>query len=152
MQQFPLNLVQIAQKQLSDFGRIGCTRIVNIPALAAAVPISSTSAAPNLTWREPGTVIGMYGQELTGTTAKFALTALRLQLSGTEDLITNGSAGDFAAFLSLFGPNVNWFSMLRRVKNGDIWTATYRNDDGAAVANPSISFAFIADRDLADDK
>lgn len=144
----PLDLIQIAQKQLSDMGRIGATRVVNIPALSAAVPISSTVQAPLLTWRETGTVIGMYGQELAGTTAKFASTALRLQFSGDEDLITNGSAGDFASFLALFGPNVNWFSLIRKVKFGDTWTATYRNDDGAATATPAVSFAFIADADL----
>jgi hypothetical protein len=144
----PLSLIQFAQQQLAQFGRAGATRIVNVPALSTPVPISGSSQAPLLTWRDPGTVIALYGQELTGTVAKFASTALRLQFPGDEDFITNGSAGDFASLLALVGPNTNWFPMIRRVRRGDNWIATYRNDDAAATATPAISFAFIADADL----
>lgn len=148
----PIPVIQWAQQQLSQFGRIGATRLVNVPALSAAVGISvgtgTLSQAPLLTWRDPGTVIAAYGQELTGTTAKMASTAARIQFMGDEDFITNGNAGDFAPFLGLFGPNVNWFPMTRRVKRGDNWTITYRNQDAAAVANPAMTFAFIADADL----
>lgn len=148
-QDFPIPAVRLAQQQLAQYGRIGATRLVAVPALAAPVPASSPSTqAPLLTWRDPGTVIALYAQELAGTPAKFASTALRLQFMGDEDFITNGSAGDFAPFLSLVGPNTNWFPMMRRVRRGDNWTITYRNQDAGAVANPSVMFAFIADDDL----
>lgn len=146
--QHPISPIQWAQQQLSQFGRIGATRILTVPALSAAVPISSTAQAPLLTFRDAGTVIALYAQELAGTPAKFASTALRLQFSGDEDFISNGSAGDFAPFLALVGPNTNWFPMTRRVRRGDQWTITYRNDDAGATATPAVAFAFIADADI----
>lgn len=149
MDQHPINLIQWAQQQLSQFGRIGATRIVNVPALAAPVAIGpATAQPPLLTWRDPGWVIAMYGQELRGTVAAFATTGAMVQFMGDEFLTTNGNAPDFASFLALFGPNVNWFSLIRRVARGDNWTITYKNRDTAAVANPDMSFAFLADADL----
>lgn len=151
MESYPLSVVQWAQQQLSQFGRIGATRLVNVPALAAPVAIgapASLAQAPLLTWRDPGTVIAMYGQELRGTPAAFATTGAMLQFMGDDNFITNGSAPDFASFLALFGPNVNWFPMIRRVKRGDNWTITYRNRDTGAVANPDMTFAFLADADI----
>ncbi len=151
MDQQPLSVIQWAQQQLSQFGRIGATRIVTVPELAAAVPIgapASLAQAPLLTWRDPGTVIAMYGQELAGTVAKFASTSASLQFMGDEFFATNGSAPSFFSFLAVFGPNVNWFPMIRRVKRGDNWTVTYRNRDAAATASPDMAFAFIADADM----
>lgn len=148
---YPINPIQWAQQQLSQYGRIGATRLVKVPDLAAplAAPLGSLAQAPQLTWRNTGTVIALYGQEVTGTLAKFAGTDVRLQLTGDEDLITNGSAGDFAPLLALVGPNTNWFPITRRVQQGDNWTVTYRQSDPAATTSfPSILFAFIADADM----
>ena len=151
MQNFPIPVVQWAQQQLSQYGRLGATRIVKIPDLPVplAAPVGSLAQAPLLTWRDPGTVIALYGQERSGTVAKFAATDVRLQFSGDEDLITNGSSGDFAPLLALVGPNTNWFPLIRRVARGDVWTVTWRNQDPTpATADPSLLFAFIADADI----
>jgi hypothetical protein len=150
---YPLPAIQWAQQQLSQYGRIGATRLIKVPDLAAAVPISAGTGtlaqAPSLTWRDRGTVIAMYGQELAGTVAKFASTAFRLVLTGDVDLVSNGNGGDFAPLLAVFGPNVNWFPMTRRVDRGDNWAVTWRNQDAGATATPTMMFAFIADSDLA---
>jgi hypothetical protein len=150
---FPPNVVELIQRQLSQFGRVGATKIYIFPALAAPVPIAGSgnniSAPTNIRFREPGTVIALYGQELTGTVAKFAQTAVRIQVGGQEDLITDGQAGQFAPMLGLFGPNLNWFPLWRRAIPGVDWTVTYRNDDTIATASPTTMLAFIADADLA---
>ena len=144
--------IQWAQAQLSQYGRVGCTKVLKVPDLAAAVPVAvgltSVSVAPLLQFRDPGTVIALYAQERAGTVAKFAQTDLRVQMINDEDLITNGSAGDFAPLLGLVGPSCNWFPLTRRVTRNENWTISYRNMDPAAVANPSCLFAFIADADI----
>ncbi len=148
MEQYPLSVIQWAQQQLSQYGRLGATRIVCAPELPAAVAAAGGLAqAPILTWRDPGTVIAMYGQTLDGTTPGFAQMGANIQFMGDEFFSTNGSAPAFFSFLSTFGPNVNWFSMIRRVKRGDNWTITYRNR-AAGTATPDMQFAFLADADL----
>lgn len=150
-QDYPLPIVQWTEQQLSQFGRIGATRLIKVPDLAVAIPAvaGSTAQAPLLTWRDSGTVIALFGQERTGTPAKFALTEFRLVFTGDIDFCSNGSTGDFAPLLSVVGPNVNWYPLTRRVKRGDNWTVTWKNQDAAAVCNPSMLFSFIADTDLA---
>lgn len=152
MNDYPLPAIQWAQQQLSQFGRIGATRLIKVPDITTPVPVAPTgnvSQAPLLVWRDTGTVIALYAQERTGTVAKFAQTEFRLVFTGDVDFTSNGSNGDFAPLLAVVGPNVNWFPMTRRVKRGDNWTITWRNQDTVAVANPTMVFAFIADTDLA---
>lgn len=153
---FPSNMsaVEAAQRALALFGRLGATRIVRVPALAAPIAVATSSTQPTISnaisvqWRENGTVIAAYGQERTGTVPKYATTEARIQISGSEDLISDGQSGTYMPFLAMFGPNVNWFPFTRRVSTGIIWTVTYRNTDTAAVCNPDLIFAFIADADL----
>jgi hypothetical protein len=143
--------IQWAQQQLSQYGRIGATRIYKTPDLSAAVPVlggANVVPAPLLTFRDVGTVIAMYGQERAGTQAKFATTDVRVQFGNNDDLITNGSAGDFMPMLGLFGPNLNWYPLTRRVAINENWQITYRNMDAGATATPTVAFAFIADADL----
>jgi len=148
---YPLPAIQWAQQQLSQYGRIGATRLIKVPDIAIAIPAvpGSTSAAPPLVWRDAGTVIAMYGQERAGTVAKFAQTEFRLVLTGDVDFVSNGNTGDFAPLLAVVGPNVNWFPMTRRVARGDNWAVTWRTQDALATAFPTMLFAFIADTDLA---
>lgn len=138
-----------AQEQIARYGRVGCTKIMKVPDLAAAIaaPVGTVQPAPQLTFRDDGWVIALYGQELAGTVAAFAGLGVRVQFPGDIDLVSNGNAGDFAPLLSLVGPNVNWFAMTRRVTRGDNWNVTYKNNTGA-LATPTIEFAFIADDDI----
>ncbi len=148
---YPIPAIQWAQQQLSQYGRIGATRLIKVPDISTAIAAvaGTTVPAPPLNWRDNGTVIAMYAQERAGTVAKFALTEFRLVLTGDVDLVSNGNGGDFAPLLAVVGPNVNWFPMTRRVSRGDIWATTWRSQDGAATAFPTMMFAFIADTDLA---
>ena len=145
-----LHIVQWAQQQLVQFGRLGATRIYKVPDLAAAIAAGAAviGTPPLLTFTEPGTVIALYGQELAGTLPKFAMTDVRVQFAGDDDLITNGTAGDFSPLLALVGFSVNWFPLIRRVARNDSWTITYRNRDAGATAFPTVQFAFLADADL----
>lgn len=150
--EFPPNVVELIQRQLSQFGRVGATKLYNVPALAA--PIAATAgliaAAAPLQFREPGTVIAMYGQEISGTAAKFAQTSVRVQIGGQEDLFTDGNVGTFVPMLALFGPNLNWFPLWRRAIPGVNWVVSFQNNDPTpATCTPFCTFAFIADADLA---
>lgn len=150
-ERFPLPQVLWAQEQLSKSGPTGATKIITVPALAAVIPavVGSIAQAPNLTWIQSGTVIALYAQERTGTPAKFAQTDIQVQFSGDQYLVTNGTTPDFAPLLALVGPNVNWFSLLRRVTQGDTWAISYRNmDPTPATCDPTALFGFIADADL----
>jgi hypothetical protein len=152
---FPASLIALVQEQVARSGRLGATGITRIPDLAAAVPVAvagvpGEAAAPPLTFLEAGYAIALYGQERTGTTAKFASTEVRLQINGTRDVITSGELGGaFFPMLGLFGPNVNWFPLTIRVEKRDVWQVTYRNFDAAAVANPVVGMSFISDLRMA---
>jgi hypothetical protein len=148
---FPPNVVELIQRQLSQFGRVGATRIYTAPALAAAIAAGASVESNPVTirFREPGTVIALYGQELAGTAPKFASTELRIQVGGTEDLFTDGEVGTFVPFLGLFGGALNWWPMWRHATPGVDWLITYRNRDAGATATPFAGLAFIGDADLA---
>jgi hypothetical protein len=148
---FPPSSLEVAQRMLSQFGRVGATRIYAAPALGAVIAAGSgvIATAQPITFREPGTVLAAYGQELTGTPAKFASTAVRVQIGGTEDLFTDGQAGTFVPMLALFGTTQNWFPIMRRAQPGVDWTVSYQNNDAGGTASPFFCLAFIADRDVA---
>lgn len=144
---FPPNVVELIQRQLSQFGRVGATKIYVFPALAAPVPTGQISPPTNIRFREPGTVIALYGQEILGTVATFAQTAIRIQVGGQEDLWTDGNSGVFIPLLAAFGPNLNWFPLWRRAIPGVDWTATFQNNS-AGNQTPTAMLSFIADADL----
>lgn len=147
---FPPNVVELIQRQLSQFGRVGATKIYIAPALSAAIAaVAGTTGGPtNIRFREPGTVIAIYGQEQAGTAPKFATTEVRIQVGGSEDLFTDGEVGAFVPLLALFGGALNWFPMWRRAQPGVDWLVTWRNQSGAATAIPTLCLAFVADADL----
>lgn len=151
MNQLPPSSIQWAQEQLQKFGPIGATKIVKVPALAAVIPAvqGQLAQAPVLTWPDAGWVIAAFGQERTGTVAKFASTEFNIQFPNDEFFVTNGKGADFMPMLAAFGPNVNWMAITRRVERDDVWSVTYRNMDGAATADPSVLFGLIRDKDLA---
>lgn len=153
---FPPNVVELIQRQLSQFGRVGATKAYLFPLLAAPIaanisggPTGTVSPPSNIRFREPGTVIALYGQTDLGSVFAFANTALRIQVGGQEDLWTDGQAGVFMPMLAAFGPNLNWFPLWRRAIPGVDWTITWRNDNAGATAFPQTFLAFIADADLA---
>ncbi len=147
---FPPNVVELIQRQLSQFGRVGATKVYKAPDLAAAIAgvVGTESQPVTIRFREPGTVIACYGQELAGTTAKFAGTEVRVRIGGQEDLFTDGQSGVYMPMLALFGPNLNWFPLWRRAMPGVDWTVQYKNQV-ASTATPTFGLAFIADSDLA---
>ena len=147
--EFPPNVVELIQRQLSQFGRVGATKIMRCPSLAAplAAVIGTEGSPQPIQFREKGIVIAMYGQELAGTVANFASTELRIRIGGSEDIITDGSSGTFAPLLALFGPNLNWFPLWRRVVPAVNWQVTWRTM-AAVAADPALCLAFIADADL----
>ncbi len=147
--QFPPHVVELIQRQLSQFGRVGATRIVRAPALSAAMAAvagQENSPAP-IIFREACTVIAMYGQELAATAAQYASTELRVRIGGTEDLFTDGTNGAFVPLLALFGGSQNWFPLWRRAVPEVPWLVTYRSAN-AVAKTPSVFFACIADADL----
>lgn len=152
---WPPNVMDTILRQISQFGPVGSTKVYQVPALGTSVPLAvsatvpSTLQAPPLQFREAGVVLAMYGQERSGTGAKFATTGVRVQIGGQEDLFTDGNSGVPVSMLSLFGGAINRFPLWRRVIPGVNWVVTYYNYDAVAVAYPDVSFAFLADADLA---
>ena len=151
MKDYPAAVIAMVQEQVSRMGRIGATGIVRVPDVAAAVAVFAAgqpgqAPAPPLVFQEPGYAIALYGQERTGTPAKFASTEIRVTINGIRDVITEGNAGGaFFPMLGLFGPNLNWFPLTVRVEKNDVWQLQYRNFDAAAVANPVVGLAFLSD-------
>jgi len=148
-------LLAMVQKQIIEMGRGGCTGLIRVPDLvtplvvAPGVGVPSEAAAPALKFNESGFVLALYGQERTGTPAKFAATEFQLMINGQRPIITSGEAGPaFFPLLGLFGPSVHWFPFLEYVEKGDLWQASFRNFDTAAVCNPTIGAAFLADAKL----
>lgn len=152
---FPPNVVELIQRQLSQFGRVGATKVYAVPTLTAVIAAAPAVTTPvisqpqNIRFREPGTVIAIYGQAIAGTVQSFAGTEIRIQIGGQEDVATDGNAGVFVPMLALFGPNLNWFPMWRRAQPGVDWTITYQNRQTGDTTFPSAYLAFIADADLA---
>lgn len=144
--EFPAHVVDLFTRQLAQFGRIGATTIYKAPELAAAIAgVAGTVAGPqNIRFREPGTVIAMYGQEALGTSLSFATTEVRIQIGGNEDVFTDGQAGTFVPLLALFGGSQNWFPLLRRAVPGVDWSISYRNQS-AVAKTPQLMLAFVAD-------
>lgn len=152
---FPPNVVELIQRQLSQFGRVGATKIYAVPTLSSTVAAASSVTTPqqstpqSIRFREPGTVIALYGQALAGTPASFAGTEVRVQIGGQEDIFTDGQAGVYVPMLALFGPNLNWFPLWRRASPGVDWVITYQNRQTGGTTFPSCYLSFIADADLA---
>ncbi len=141
-------ILDLTQRAISLSGRPGATRVyvVSLSAAIAAVAGTEQQASP-LSFQEDGTVLAIYGQEQAGTAAKYAKTEVRVQI-GAEDLFTTGQAGAFVPMLALFPPGQPYFPIMRRVQVGVPWNVTFRNQDGAATATPTLCLAFIADADL----
>jgi hypothetical protein len=146
---FPPHIIELLQRQLSQFGRVGATKIYGAPDLATAIPVSSISPVAVIPFKEPGLIIGMYGSEILGTAASYGTTRVRVRIGGQEDLFTDGTVGIFRSMLSLFGGAQNWFPMLRRVIPGVDWVVQYQNLDAAVTKFPEFSLSFIADADIA---
>lgn len=152
---FPPNVVELIQRQLSQFGRVGATKIYAVPTLTAAIAAAGAVTTPvqstpqNIRFREPGTVIALYGQAIAGSAASYAGTEVRVQIGGQEDIFTDGNSGVYVPLLALFGPNLNWFPLWRRAVPGTDWTVTYQNRQTGGTTFPSCYLAFIADADLA---
>ncbi|MEJ7812892.1 MAG: hypothetical protein WKG32_20930 [Gemmatimonadaceae bacterium] len=146
------DIVSMVQRQVAEMGQIGATNIVKVPDLDAVMAVAPSAlvatevAATPLVFLESGWVIAMYGSERSGLQAKKASTELRLTINGVRELVTYGTRGPaFAAFDALFGANMNWFSLMRRVAKDEVWHARYRNFDTVATAIPSLMFAFLSD-------
>jgi hypothetical protein len=148
--EWPPHVIDTIYRQLSQFGRVGATKVYAVPDLGAALGLGpSSQQAPVLQFRESGIVIAMYGQELAGTAPKFATTRVRVQIGGQDDLFTDGNVGVGRSMLSLFGGAQNWWPMWRRAEPGINWVVTYSNLDTANTCTPEVSFAFLADADIA---
>lgn len=155
---FPPNVIELIQRQLSQFGRVGATRVYIAPELPAAIAVGAPtqdSQPVNIRFREPGTLIACYGQAVAtvggvdaADATAFAQTRVRIQVGGQDDLVTDGQTGRFAPMLALFGGPNNWFPIWRKATPGVDWTFTYRNTSTTRTVVPDFMFAFIADADL----
>lgn len=152
---FPASLIALVQEQVARTGRLGATGLVRVPDPAAAIPVLAAGIpgegpAPPLQFAEDGYAFALYGQERTGSDAKFATTEVKVMINGRKPLITTTEgAPAFFPFLGLYGKSVHWFPLTRRVKKRDIWQLTYRNFDAGAVANPVVGIAFLSDAEVA---
>ena len=146
--EFLPHVVELVQRQLGQYGRVGATRIIKTPDVPAIAAVGGTSQPQQVNWRDRGVVIAMYGQELAGTAAKYASTRVKVQVGSNEDLFTDGQAPAFVSMLALFGGAQNWFPLIRWVEPGVVWLVTYENRHATDTATPETEFAFIAEPDV----
>lgn len=74
-----------------------------------------------------------------------ASVGVRVFLNDGEELITNGTATDFALFSDLFADATQWSPIMRRVDVKDVMTLQFQNFQplaGGSSLQPSITFAF----------
>lgn len=105
-----------------------------------------------------GVLIGMRGTSVGITAGVWssddlsqAACGVEMRLNNMEPLVTNGQGEDWSWFSDLFAPGVQWSPLLRRVTQGDVLNLNFRNRLPVAQATsiqPSLTFAFLADRDL----
>lgn len=141
-QPFPGGLVDHVARVLAQFGRMGATRTYRFPALTTALAGGGEVSQPvSITFRRDGIAVGMYGSEISGDAAIYAQTEARVQISGQEDLITDGQSGQFADFLALFAEG--YYPLMRYVYTGQSWSTQYRNVQSGAqnTSTPSLYIA-----------
>ena len=150
-QNFPPNVLALVQQQLSFLGEIGATKVLTVPRLSAAIAAGVGNVSPPQTVyiREPGTIIALQCSELRGTAAGYAEVGIGVQIGGTTNLFTDGQVGTFVPLLELVGGANRSFGLLRRAEPNVNWVVQYTNFSAVNAANPSASFLFIADADLA---
>lgn len=152
MYDFPKHVFDLLNQQMASMGRIGATRFIVTPELAASpAAVGGLSTPVSVRFTQRGIVLCMYGQEAEVATAlTFAQTGVRIQIGGTEDLIVDGQGGPaFLSMLAAFGGQNCWTPLLRRVVPGVDWVFTFRNNRPAGDIDPSVTLAFIADEDIA---
>ena len=151
MNDFPQSQLDLIKQQLALMGRIGASRYYVTPeATFSSTTAGSQSNACNIRFNEPGYILSMYGAErLIVTAASQAKTGMRLQVNGDEDIAVNGNGGPaFPSMLALFGGVNNWQPLMRRVTQGDLYTFTFENNNGAAI-RPQVTLACLMDSDIA---
>lgn len=148
---FPKQVFDLLQQQLSSTGRIGATRYFVTPDVTPPAVAGGLSTPATIKFTESGIALAMYGQEATtASQLTFAQTGVRVQIGGTEDLIVDGQGGPgFASMLTLFGGQNCWTPLLRRVKPGVDWSFIFRNRTAATLVTPTVVIAFIGDGDVA---
>ncbi len=141
----PPSFAEVARERLASMGyRVGATRTYRVPGITTGLAaLASTSPLP-LKWNANGIVIGVYGQVQSADDGDQASMAARIQISGTEDLITDGSTGTFATFNALFGKTQNWYPVSRSVFTGQTWNITFRNEraTGGTIL-PALFFSIV---------
>lgn len=145
----PVSQDTIAREMLAARGwRLGATRTYRPTPLSAALAAGGTSSPITVTFRRNGIVTAMYGQVLGATAADMTAAAVRVTLSGQEELFTDGENGTFLPFYMAFGQVQNWYPLSRYVYVGQQWTVTYRSEDsGGSAITPSVAFSMIEEED-----
>jgi hypothetical protein len=147
---FPQSMLALVQQTLALQGRIGATRIYVTPP-AVGVLAGTLSDPLSVRFTTPGYVLALYGQEAQQATfASYAQTSVKVEIDGVENLIVDGNGGGpaFQSLAGLVGGVNNWFPIMRRVVQGDLWVFTFQNGSAGPIT-PGMSLAFLADADLA---
>lgn len=142
VQPFPAGLVDHVARVLAQFGRMGSTRTYRFPAITTALAGGGEVSQPvSITFRRDAIAVALYGSEISGEAAIYAQTEVRVQVSGQEDLVTDGQSGQFADYLALFAEG--YYPLMRYVYTGQSWSAQYRNVQASAMdeATPSLYVA-----------
>lgn len=144
--EWPQHYLEYIMRTLAAYGRIGATKLLTFPSFGA-LAAGAFSSPQTIRIREPGTILGIYGDTLNATAPAFAGLQCRVQIGGTEYLWTDGQSPTYVSLLSLVGGAQNWFPLLRRAIPGVDWVADFVNNS-ALTDTPSLKLAFIADADV----
>lgn len=148
---FPKHVYDLLMQQMASMGRVGATRFFLSPDVASPAAAGGISAPSSIRFNVNGIALCIQGQEgQTASSASFAQCAFRCQIGGTEDLFVDGQGGPASMpMLLAFGGVNNWMSVMRRIREADLWTFTFTNNTAAGVITPKIAVAVISDQDIA---
>lgn len=103
----------------------------------------ATSSPQTIIWRRPGRVLDMYGQVASGSDTDAAFLSVQVLVGGEKSLWNNGDANAYLPFFAAFGKTQNWFPLDIEVKNGEVWTCTFKNEGSGGNITPALLFSFL---------
>ena len=126
------------------------SRLLVVPFVSVAA--ASTGNAISVDFSGPGfgLLIGMMGSAwatATGLNHPMQSLALRMNINGDEELVTDGQVQQFANFATLFQGNALYLPIRRRLTSTDRMNFYVQNHDVDTAVTPVLTLFFIADKD-----
>ena len=125
---------------------IGGTRFYRFPPLTALLTAGATSNPQTIRFMSDGIVTVCQGSIASGLAVDAGNTGFRIQISGQEELFTDGFGAQFMQYATAFGTGgPNAFPIYRRVYSGQQWSVLYQNT-GLVDVKPDLGVWLLEDQ------